>query len=222
AVPPPNTQPVRARIGDHPVDAVVLGLQSNVPASTAALMISGPLSSQARGQALLASILVFLVVAAVVAVLLGLALTRAIARPLRELARGANAIASGDYDQHFDVRSADEVGQLARAFNEMTSRLAEHVAELQESREELKRSLARFGETLRSTHDLDKILQVVLDTSVDALRACAGTLMVVHPCPGGDELTVAAARGVEAADLRLQAGQGIAGTVAVTGDPVRV
>ena len=222
AVPPPNTQPVRARIGDHPVDAVVLGLQSNVPASTAALMISGPLSSQARGQALLASILVFLIVAALGAALLGLALTRAIARPMRELARGANAIAAGDYDQHIDVRSADEVGQLARAFNEMTGRLAEHVAELQESREELKRSLARFGETLRSTHDLDKILQVVLDTSVDALRACAGTLMVVHATPGGSELTVAAARGVDPALLRLKAGEGIAGSVAVTGEPVCV
>ncbi len=222
AVPPPNAQPVRATIGDHPVDAVVLALQNNVPVTTAALMISGPLSSQARGQALLASILVFLIVAALGAAILGLALTRAIARPMRELAKGANAIAAGDYDQHIDVRSADEVGQLARAFNEMTGRLAQHVAELQESREELKRSLARFGETLRSTHDLDKILQVVLDTSVDALRACAGTLMVVHPSPGGSELTVAASRGVDTSVLRLKAGEGIAGSVAVTGEPVCV
>jgi diguanylate cyclase (GGDEF)-like protein len=222
AVPSPNTQPVRATIGDHPVDAVVLALQNNVPATTAALMISGPLSSQARGQALLASILVFLIVAALGAAILGLALTRAIARPMRELAKGANAIAAGDYDQHIDVRSADEVGQLARAFNEMTRRLAEHVAELRESREELKRSLARFGETLRSTHDLDKILHVVLDTSVDALRACAGTLMVVHPSPGGSELTVAASRGVDTSALLLKAGEGIAGSVAVTGEPVCV
>ncbi len=222
AIPPPNTQPVRATIGNHPVDAVVLPLQNDVPATTAALMISGPLSSQARGQALLASILVFLIVAALGAAILGLALTRAIARPMRELAKGANAIAAGDYNQHIDVRSADEVGQLGRAFNEMTRRLAEHVAELQESREELKRSLARFGETLRSTHDLDKILQVVLDTSVDALRACAGTLMVVRLSPGGNELTVAASRGVDTAALRLKPGEGIAGTVAVTGEPVCV
>lgn len=222
AVPSSGTRPVRATIGDHPVDAVVHALQSNVPVTTAALMISGPLSSQARGQALLASILGFLIVAALGAALLGLAVTRAIARPLRELAKGANAIAAGDYDQHINVRSADEVGQLARAFNEMTRRLAKHVTELQESREELKRSLARFGETLRSTHDLDKILQVVLDTSVDALRASGGALMVIHPCPGGNELTVAASRGVDASELRLRAGEGIAGSVAVTGEPVRV
>jgi diguanylate cyclase (GGDEF)-like protein len=221
AVPPSGSQPVRAAIGDHPADAVVRPLQNNVPTTTAALMISGPLTSQARGQALLASILGFLIVAALGAALLGLAVTRAIARPLRELAKGANAIAAGDYDQHIEVRSADEVGQLARAFNAMTRRLAEHVAELQGSREELKRSLARFGETLRSTHDLDKILQVVLDTSVDALRASGGTLMVVHPCPGGSELTVAASRRVDTSELRLRAGEGIAGSVAVTGEPLR-
>src|SRR5439155_7067988 len=84
----------------------------------------------------------------------------------------------------------------------------------------LKRSLSRFGETLRSTHDLGKILQVVLDTSVDALRASGGVLMVVDS--DQRELTVAAARGVEAADLRLEVGEGIAGAVAHTGEPVRV
>ena len=222
AVPASGTEPVRAKIGDRLVDAVVHDLRSKIPPSTAALMISGPLVSQARTQALLASILGFLILAAVGAALLGLVVTRAIARPLRELAKGANAIAAGHYDQHIHVRSADEVGILGRAFNEMTGRLAEHVSELRGSREELKRSLARFGETLRSTHDLDKILQVVLDTSVDALRASGGTLMVVHPGPTGGELTVAASRGVDASELRLKAGEGIAGSVAVTGEPVRV
>lgn len=222
SVPPAGAAPIRARIGSRVVDVVVRGLQDKVPPSTAALMISGPLVAQARTQTLLASILGFLIVAAVGAAIVGLVVTRAIARPLRELAKGANAIAAGHYDQHIEVRSADDVGMLARAFNEMTSRLAEHVAQLQGSREELKRSLTRFGETLRSTHDLDKILQVVLDTSVDALRASGGTLMVVHPGPTGSELTVAASRGVDASELRLQAGEGIAGSVAVTGEAVRV
>jgi len=222
SVPAVTSTSVQTTIGRQTVEAWVHSLQDGVPASSAALVLSGPLSSQNTSRALLASILGFLMFAAVGAALLGLAVTRAIARPLRELADGADAIAGGDYDQHIDVRSADEVGQLARAFNEMTGRLAEHVTELQESREELKRSLTRFGETLRSTHDLDKILQVVLDTSVDALRASGGVLMVIHPGPGGDELTVAAAKGVNASGLRLKAGEGIAGSVSITGEPVLV
>ncbi len=222
SVPAVTSTSVQTTIGRQTVEAWVHSLQDGVPASSAALVLSGPLSSQNTSRALLASILGFLMFAAVGAALLGLAVTRAIARPLRELADGADAIAGGDYDQHIDVRSADEVGQLARAFNEMTGRLAEHVTELQESREELKRSLTRFGETLRSTHDLDKILQVVLDTSVDALRASGGVLMVIHPGPGGDELTVAAAKGVNATGLRLKAGEGIAGSVSITGEPVLV
>ena len=228
--------PVRARIGGQTVDALYNPLQDGVPATTAALMTSTRLISQNTTTALLASILGFLLLAIVGAALLGLAVTRAIARPLRELAAGADAIAAGVYEQHFDVRSADEVGQLARAFNEMTSRLGEHLAELQESREELKRSLTRFGETLRSTHDLNKILQVVLDTSVDALRASGGVLMVVSPetpdgpgRPGqngasawGREMMVAASRGVDASGLKIRSGEGIAGAVAVSGEPVRV
>jgi diguanylate cyclase (GGDEF)-like protein len=46
--------------------------------------------------------------------------------------------------------------------------------------------------------------------------------MVVHPCAGGKELTVAASRGVDTSELRLQAGEGIAGFVAVSGEPLCV
>jgi two-component system cell cycle response regulator len=218
-----TSSPVTTSMGGRSVDAMVVPLAQNVPTTSAALVISTPLTSETDGRALVASILVVLVLAAAGAALLGFAVARAIARPLRELAAGADAISAGHYDAQIPVRSADEVGQLARAFNDMTGRLAVQVAELHESREELKRSLTRFGETLRSTHDLDKILQVVLDTSVDALRATGGVLMVVNPeGPFAGQLTVAAARGVETAHLVLREGEGIAGAVALTGEPVRI
>jgi two-component system cell cycle response regulator len=215
--------PVAASMGGRNVDAMVVPLVQNVPSTSAALVISTPLTSETDGRALVASILVVLVLAAAGAALLGFAVARAIARPLRELAAGADAISAGHYDAQIPVRSADEVGQLARAFNDMTGRLAVQVAELHESREELKRSLTRFGETLRSTHDLDKILQVVLDTSVDALRATGGVLMVVNPEGAfAGQLTVAAARGIDTEHLVLREGEGIAGAVALTGEPVRM
>ena len=218
-----TASPVKTSIGGRSVDAMVVPLVQGVAPSTAALVISAPLTSQAGGRELVASILVVLVLAGIGAALLGFAVARAIARPLRELAAGADAISAGHYDAQISVRSADEVGQLARAFNEMTGRLAAHVSELQESREELKRSLTRFGETLRSTHDLDKILQVVLDTSVDALRASGGVLMVVNPeGTFSGQLTVAAARGVETENLVLREGEGIAGAVALTGEAIRI
>lgn len=48
-----------------------------------------------------------------------------IARPLAKLALGAREVAAGDWAVRVDARSRDEVGQLARDFNEMTRQLAE-------------------------------------------------------------------------------------------------
>lgn len=53
----------------------------------------------------------------------GLILSGAIARPLRRLTAAAEQVAEGRLDQQVPVRSRDELGQLSRAFNEMTARL---------------------------------------------------------------------------------------------------
>jgi diguanylate cyclase (GGDEF)-like protein len=118
------------------------------------------------------------------------------------------------------VRSTDEVGQLASSFNEMTERLSAHIAKLNESREDLKRALTRFADALRSTHDLDRMLELVLDTSVDTMMARAGTLMWMSP--GRDRLKVTASRGVDGERAELDVGEGIAGTVALVGEPVMI
>ncbi|MDH3678847.1 MAG: HAMP domain-containing histidine kinase [Acidimicrobiia bacterium] len=45
--------------------------------------------------------------------------------PLRQMARGAREMATGDYKRRVTVTSADEVGQLAESFNRMAAELAE-------------------------------------------------------------------------------------------------
>ncbi len=52
-------------------------------------------------------------------VLLGLAISRGLAAPLSQLATAARRISRGDLDQRVPVGGADEVADLARAFNEM-------------------------------------------------------------------------------------------------------
>ena len=53
----------------------------------------------------------------------GIALSGAIARPLRRLTEAAGEVAGGNLDQSVPVESRDEMGQLSRAFNDMTGRL---------------------------------------------------------------------------------------------------
>jgi signal transduction histidine kinase len=59
-----------------------------------------------------------------IAVILGAFLAGTLTRPLREMAGASHAIASGDLEQQVPVRSDDELGDLARAFNRMSAELA--------------------------------------------------------------------------------------------------
>jgi signal transduction histidine kinase len=58
------------------------------------------------------------------ALLLGILLAQTLTRPLRELTAATKAVAQGDLDQQVPVRSEDELGQLARSFNQMNADLA--------------------------------------------------------------------------------------------------
>ena len=59
------------------------------------------------------------------ALLLSLWTTARITRPVEALAAGARAVAAGDWNTKVEVRSRDEIGALAAAFNQMTRQLLE-------------------------------------------------------------------------------------------------
>lgn len=60
-----------------------------------------------------------------VATLAALGLARNVSRPVQQLAAHTRRVAAGDYSQRLDLPRADELGQLATAFNQMTAGLAE-------------------------------------------------------------------------------------------------
>ena len=63
-------------------------------------------------------------VAAAIALTLVQVLARGMTSPLREMASAARRMAEGDWSQRVTDTSADEVGELARAFNAMAAELA--------------------------------------------------------------------------------------------------
>ena len=83
------------------------------------------------------TIFIFGIAAALVGCLAALILARRITSPLEQLRAGALAVAGGDLAHRIDVRSADEIGELATTFNHMTNDLQAQQAALQEANLEL-------------------------------------------------------------------------------------
>ena len=69
------------------------------------------------------ALLIGAVGAGAMALVVGLLLSRQFLRPLSELTRAITAMHSGDLDQRVEIRTRDELGLLARTFNEMSSNL---------------------------------------------------------------------------------------------------
>jgi HD-GYP domain-containing protein (c-di-GMP phosphodiesterase class II) len=83
------------------------------------------------------SILLVAVVTAL-AVVLGSLLAGGISRPVQKLAEGARRLAGGDYASRVAVRSRNEVGVLADAFNQMGEEIQKAIEEIRRRAEENK------------------------------------------------------------------------------------
>ena len=86
--------------------------------------------------------------AALVALALGIILARTLTHPLRDLTAAIHAMARGDLKQHVSVKSRDEIGELASAFNQMSADLDR----LNQSRRQMTADIA---------HDLRSPLTVI-------------------------------------------------------------
>ncbi|NTW12915.1 MAG: HAMP domain-containing protein [Anaerolineales bacterium] len=66
-------------------------------------------------------------IGAVIALFLGVFLSRTITRPIRELTKATHAVSEGDLTQRVAIRTNDELGELAQAFNKMSAELSRSV-----------------------------------------------------------------------------------------------
>ncbi len=92
-----------------------------------------------------------------VGVLFTLIMTRVLVRPIEKLAKATENVARGAVVQTVDIRSKDEIGDLARAFNQMT-------LQLQESRGDLERKVEE------RTHQLEANLKALNQARTSTLK----------------------------------------------------
>ena len=156
------------------------------------------------------------VAAGAVAAVAGWLLAGSIIAPVGRAVEAASAIAAGHLSHTVPISGGGrELDELADALNAMNAQLADRVDELEDSKEELRRSLSRLGETLSSSLDLDRTLVVVTETAMETLSADQAVLMLFTP--ERDALYAKVGRGIGTNVPRLRPGQGRLGWVAATG-----
>ncbi|WBC18426.1 diguanylate cyclase [Solwaraspora sp. WMMA2080] len=191
------------------------------------------------------------VLAGLLAVVAAWWLARSTTQPLAELADAASRVVDGDLAARVPVRGSDEVSELATIFNRMTREAQAYVQALTASRDQLRGQLTILGDTLSSTHDLQRILRVILQTALAATGARDGAVLVLDPAAGvlvgqssnrstpadtGPATTssgtgpavdqpagpdTAASQAGPDGTLHVPLGSGLLGTVAVSGQPKR-
>ncbi|TWT63847.1 HAMP domain-containing sensor histidine kinase [Rubinisphaera italica] len=83
-----------------------------------------------------------------VGVALSMIVVSRITRPVEELTRASQAIASGQWSQKVPVNTKDELGSLAEAFNEMSREMVSYINELQNQGQQLRANSERLATVL--------------------------------------------------------------------------
>ncbi|WP_051617027.1 hybrid sensor histidine kinase/response regulator [Desulfonatronovibrio hydrogenovorans] len=94
-----------------------------------------------------------------VALLMGFVTAASFINPLRRLTSSVGSVAQGDLHQRVDINRKDELGELAGAFNEMTSRLEKKHQDLNRAIEEKNRYSARLEENRIRLEEFNRELE---------------------------------------------------------------
>jgi hypothetical protein len=171
-------------------------------------------------QASLSNLLLYGTIAAFVLISsIALLLTRLIRSQLQDLVNGAARVAQGDYNERVAVRSRDEIGRLALAFNAMAEQVQDRQQAIEADRW-LKDSLSDLSALAESERRLEVLGPAVLNRLVQLLNAQHGLLYV--RAPADDSLVLLASYAAEDAPRTIKPGEGLVGEALSTGDRVLV
>ena len=128
---------------------------------------------------------------------------RGISAPLQRLADAAQGIAEGRLETRVPVRRANEIGLLALTFNVMADRLQAHESDMRCAHDALEvkvrevRALYQIGTEIARLHQLDRVLQSVVDKARELLHGDAAALCLVAT-QGGNRVAPARSGPLEA------------------------
>jgi len=110
--------------------------------------------------------------ALIITVIIGFLIARSITEPINDVTKKAERMAKGDFDQVVEVKSDDEIGQLASMFNYLTLKLKNTLAEVNKEKNKLDTII---------THMADGVIAVSLDGEIIHANPVALDMLKVKP-----------------------------------------
>lgn len=103
-----------------------------------------------------------------ITVILGILIAQTITRPIADMTKQASAMAKGNFARKVRVYGQDEIGDLAKAFNHLTSRLQEAQSSTESERRKLASVLSNMTDGVISTDRKGRII-LINDTALGML-----------------------------------------------------
>lgn len=115
-----------------------------------------------------------------VAILAGTVLARRMLVPITALRAGARRLGTGDFGQRIEVRTHDELEELADQFNSMAGQLAQSYSVLEAKVEERTRDLAQSINELKVLEEVGRAVASSLDLNAVLPTVAARALEITH------------------------------------------
>ena len=144
--------------------------------------------------------IILTVVAFVVAIIMVIYLIRSITKPLLELRNKINQFKEGDLTVDFQVKSKDEIGQMALALSEMSKELRNSMGSIREASDKVQKSSVNLTKTSQESRENSEELKRQMDTIQAYAEETAGN---VEEVTSGVDEVARAAQGVSRDAQRL-------------------
>ncbi|WP_076864672.1 adenylate/guanylate cyclase domain-containing protein [Bradyrhizobium mercantei] len=116
----------------------------------------------------------------VVAIIAGTILARRMLVPITALRAGARRLGAGDFGHRIEVKTADELEELAGQFNSMAGQLAETYSDLEWKVKERTRDLAQSINELKVLEEVGRAVASSLDLNAVLPTVAARALEITH------------------------------------------